>query len=156
MRTLGLILFLIAAPALAADYPRAVAGKVVAVAAGDTLTVLDADKVQHKVRLHGIDTPERKQSYGTKARQALADLVFGKQVIVDVVDRDRYKRLVGKVAVDGSDVNRKLVLDGFAWQYRQYDKSKAMADAQAEAQEAKRGLWADPDPPPPWEYRRKK
>ena len=155
IRTLSLLLFLVAAPVLAAE-PTTITGRVVSLADGDTLTVLDAGKTQHKIRLHGIDTPEKKQAYGTKAREALGALVFQKDVSVTVVDKDRYGRLVGKVKQGDTDVNRELVAKGYAWRYSQFDKKGEYTAVQAEAKAAKRGLWADPDPVPPWEFRRKK
>lgn len=124
------------------------------VADGDTLTVLDAEKRQHKVRLHGIDAPEKGQPFGAKAKEALAGIVFKKDVTVEVKDTDRYGRVVGKVKQGGVDVNLKMVKDGFAWQYRRYDKSRALLDAEEEARNAKRGLWAGADLVPPWEFRR--
>lgn len=151
-----LILILIALPVGAADEPKAVSGRVVGVTDGDTLILLDADKARHKVRLHGIDAPEKGQAFGAKAKQALSDLVFGKEVIVAVTDVDRYERLVGRVRQGDAGVNLALVRGGHAWRYPQYDKAGEFAAAQDEAKAAKRGLWADADPTPPWEFRRKK
>lgn len=154
MKRLALVLFLIAAPALAADPPpKSVAGKVVGVTDGDTIKVLDADKVEHRVRLAGVDAPERKQPFSAKAKEALSKLVFEKEVTVAVTDRDRYGRLVGKVKQGQTDVNTELVLKGWCWRYDAYDKKGEYREAQAEAKAAKRGLWADPVPVPPWEFR---
>jgi endonuclease YncB( thermonuclease family) len=140
-----------------ADKPHyTLTGKVVAIADGDTLTVLDSSNVQHKIRLHGIDAPERKQAFGTKAGEALASKVFGKNVRVVIVDIDRYKREVGKVYVDQEYVNLSMVRDGYAWRVTRYDKAAEFAAAENEARTAKQGLWADPNPIPPWEFRRQK
>jgi endonuclease YncB( thermonuclease family) len=147
-------LLLIGLFAHAQEKGKAFTGKVVGVTDGDTFTVLDADKAQHKVRLHGIDTPERGQAFGTKAKQALSDLVFDKEVTVAVTDVDRYKRLVGRVKQGDTDVNAEMVRSGFAWRYPQYDKAGEFTKAQEEAKAAKKGLWADADPTPPWEYRK--
>lgn len=118
--------------------------------------MLDANKVQQQIRLAGIDSPEKKQPFGTKAKDALATLVFGKDVTVTVVDKDRYGRWVGKVYQGEVDVNEKLVREGYAWRFPTYDKAREYADAEAEARRAKRGLWWDKDPIPPWEFRKKK
>lgn len=133
-----------------------IVGRVVGIGDGDTLTLLTADKQQVKVRLAEIDTPEKAQPYGQKARQALADLTFQKQVVLVVQDRDRYGRTVARVSVDGVDVNRKLVESGAAWVYRQYNRDPSLLQVEAEAKEAKRGLWALPEAErmPPWEWRR--
>jgi endonuclease YncB( thermonuclease family) len=153
MRTLSaVIVSCVAAAAMAAE-PQSLTGKVVAVADGDTLTVLDDDKVQHKVRLHGIDAPERKQAFGTKARERLAELTHGKSARVLPVDRDRYGRTVARIEVEGQDVNRQMIADGLAWHYTRYSKDAAMAGAERDARAARRGLWADAAPVPPWEWR---
>ena len=149
------VLFILLTSPLLADDPTTITGKVLSVADGDTLTVLEG-KTQHKIRLFGIDAPEKKQAFGTKAKDALAALTFGKTVTVTVVDTDRYGRSVGKVTQGGADVSRKMVADGFAWRYKTYDKKGEYTAAQAEAKDAKRGLWVDPEPTPPWEFRRKK
>lgn len=134
-----------------------ITGRVVGVNDGDTLTLLTADKQQIKVRLSSIDTPEKAQPYGQKSRQALADLTFQKQAVLDAQDRDRYGRTVARVYVDGVDVNRKLVESGAAWVYRQYNRDQSLLQAEAEAKVAKRGLWALPEAErmPPWEWRRR-
>ena len=128
-------------------------GKVVSVHDGDTLRVLDAAGTQHKVRLQGIDAPETKQAFGTKARNRLADLTLGKAVTVRVHGRDRYGRTLGTVEAAGQDVNRQMVADGFAWHYVEYSKDAGLARAESDARAAGRGLWADCEPMPPWEWR---
>jgi len=157
--TLPALLLLICLP----SYARAVdfiEGEVVAIADGDTLTVLDRDKRQHRVRLLGIDAPERGQDFGERSRQSLADLVFRKQVSVAVPKLDRYGRKLGKVTVGRTDVNLEQLRAGMAWYYRQYEsdvfrEDRAVYDrAERDARAAKRGLWADPRPTPPWEFRR--
>ncbi|WP_254772745.1 thermonuclease family protein [Nitrosospira multiformis] len=103
-------------------------GRVVKIADGDTVTILDESNRQHKVRLVGIDAPERKQPFGTVSRQHLADLVFGKTVVVKWQKRDRYQRILGKVLVDGQDVNLEQIKAGLAWHYKQYGKAQQLAD----------------------------
>jgi endonuclease YncB( thermonuclease family) len=127
--------------------------RVVGVQDGDTLTCLDETNQQQKIRLAGIDAPEVGQDYGTAAREALASMVFGKTV--DVVDegRDRYGRWVGHVSVDGLDVNRQMVGTGSAWHYAAYSTDQSLAAVQAQAQSQRLGLWGQPNPIPPWEYR---
>lgn len=131
-------------------------GKVVAIADGDTLTLLTSDRQQVKVRLAEIDTPERAQPYGTRARQALSDLAFGKQAKVESAEKDRYGRVVGRVHIDGVDVNRALIHQGAAWVYRQYNRDKSLLAVEADARTAKRGLWSLPEAErvAPWDWRK--
>lgn len=139
-----------------------ITGNVVGVADGDTITVLDADRVQHKIRLTGIDAPEKKQPFGNRSKQSLGDMVFNKTVTVETDKRDRYGRELGKVLVGGKDVNLEQVRVGLAWHYKAYERTQsttdrqAYADAENEAKAAKRGLWVDADPIPPWEWRHPK
>lgn len=131
-------------------------GKVVAIADGDTLTLLDSDKVQHKIRLHGIDAPEKAQAFGTKAKEALAEKVHEKTVRVVWKEKDQYGRIVGDVNLGDRNINIEMVHDGFAWWYRTYaPKSRLLEQAEADARKAKRGLWRDKNPEPPWEFRKK-
>jgi endonuclease YncB( thermonuclease family) len=136
-----------------------VTGQVVGVADGDTITVLDSDKVQHKIRLAGIDAPEKKQAFGNRSKESLSDMVFDKTVNVETEKRDRYGRQIGKVLVNGLDVNLVQVERGMAWFYRQYQREQSPTDQQSyaaaeiEARAAKLGLWRDADPMPPWEFR---
>lgn len=140
-----------------AAYTAEITGKVVGVTDGDTITVLTAAKESVKVRLYGIDAPESKQAFGTRAKEELSRLVFGKVVNVEVKQEDRYGRTVGLVVVDGVRVNVEMVRRGFAWWYRDYAKKDvALAKAEAEAKNAKRGLWADKAPVAPWEFRQTK
>ena len=131
-------------------------GKVVKIADGDTLTLLTPSNQQVKIRLAGIDTPERKQPFGKRAKQALAKLAFQKQVLVEVEAKDRYGRTIGVVFVDGLNVNAELVKQGMAWVYRKYTDDKRLYTLESEAKQAKRGLWLDENPIPPWEWRRGK
>lgn len=130
--------------------------RVVGVSDGDTFTCLTAEKRQVKVRMAEIDTPESKQPYGTRARQALSDLVFGKDVKLVVQDTDRYGRTVARAYVGATDVNAALVSQGAAWVYRQYSKDRSLIGLEDQARNAKRGLWSLPESErmPPWEWRR--
>ncbi len=150
MRFLPLLILLIILPAVSQTVYQ---GNVVKIADGDTLTIL-VDKQQLKIPLSDIDTPERKQPFGTRAKQALSDLAFGKQARVVEVTVDRYGRIVGRVYVGDTDVNRALVAQGFAWVYRKYSNDAELLRLEAEAKQKSLGLWADPNPIPPWEWRR--
>jgi len=134
-------------------------GRIVGVADGDTVTVLDATNTQWKVRLMGIDSPEKKQPFGNKSKEHLSSLVFNKQVTVDYSKQDKYGRTVGKILVDGKDANLQQIKAGLAWHYKKYQKEQSIEDrltyAQAEeqARTEKQGLWIDPDPTSPWDWR---
>ena len=130
-------------------------GKVVGVHDGDTITVLTVAKQTVKIRLFGIDAPESKQPFGNRAKQELSAIVFGRHVRVEVETKDRYGRTVGRVSAADVPVNMEMVRRGFAWWYRSYAKKDAgLATAEAEAKNARRGLWADKSPVPPWEFRK--
>lgn len=135
-------------------------GKVVGITDGDTITVLDGQQAQHKVRLMGIDCPEKTQPFGQNAKQSLSDLVFGRLVNVEWQKLDRYERVVGKVLVSGQDANLEQVRRGLAWHYKKYEREQVPLDratyaqAEIEARMGNRGLWSDPSPVPPWDWRR--
>ena len=137
-----------------------IGGRVVGIADGDTVTVLDASRSQHRIRLQGIDAPESRQAFGARSKQHLSDLVFDKEVSVEWEKRDRYGRVLGKVLVGGSDTCLAQVRAGMAWHYKYYENEQSpedrrlYAEAEREARAAGRGLWADPDPTPPWDFRR--
>jgi len=157
MKRLALVLiFVLAARACRATPRHSLVGQVVTIADGDTLTVLDPAHVQHKIRLAGIDAPEKAQAFGTQARNALAAKVFRQGVRVEVTDTDRYGREVGRGFCSGHFINAEMVLEGFAWRYPQWDKAGEFATAQADARRHRRGLWSDRNPVPPWEFRKAK
>lgn len=118
--------------------------------------ILDPSNTQHTIRLAGIDAPEEGQPFGSKSREALADKVFGPTVRVEVIDVDRYHREVGRIFLGDRFVNSEMVRDGFALRYVTYDKPGEFTAAEADAHEHRRGLWVDPSPTPPWEWRRAK
>ena len=131
-------------------------GRVVGVADGDTVTVLCNDNEQKKVRLFGIDSPEKSQDFGSKAKQLTSDLVFGKQVRVIQEDVDRYGRTVGIIYFGKLCINEEIINNGFAWVYRNYcDKPLCQEWIKKEsiAKENKIGLWSQKDPTPPWDFR---
>lgn len=135
-------------------------GKVIGIADGDTITVLDQSKTQHKIRLAGIDAPEKGMPFGQKSKEHLSGLVAGKQVTVETTKLDRYGRNVGKVLVEGLDANLAQVEAGFAWHYKAYQREQSVVDrqtyskAEEHAREARKGLWLDREPVPPWEWRK--
>ena len=130
--------------------------RVVGVSDGDTIKVLTDDKREIKIRLANIDTPERHQPYGKRAKQTLSDLIFRKRVEIRTQKIDRYGRTVALVLLDGVDVSAIMVTKGMAWVYRKYNKDSSLIDIEREARSSKRGLWADPNPIPPWEWRKRR
>ncbi len=120
-------------------------GRVVKVADGDTITILDASKTQHKIRLQGIDAPEKDQAYGDAAGRYLSGLVAGQEVRVVGTKRDKYNRILGTVFANGEEVNLAMLRAGYAWHYKRFDSTPAYAQAESEARAAKRGLWAGVD-----------
>lgn len=129
-------------------------GKVVKVADGDTITILNAKSEQIRIRLSGIDCPEKSQAYGQKAKEFTAKLCAGKQVKVIFQSKDRYGRVLGIVIVDGINVNKELLRSGYAWHYKYFDKTKEYAELEAKARRKKIGLWQENNPIAPWEFRK--
>ena len=163
-------LLIVSALLIGNAYADSLLGVVVGVSDGDTITVLDSERQQHKVRLGGIDAPEKAQPFGQRSKENLSRLVFNKEVAVDWTKRDRYGRIVGKVMVQPSDcptcpktldAGQAQLSVGMAWWYRKYAKEQPPEDRgryESEEQEARVrrvGLWQDPDPVPPWEWRRR-
>jgi len=129
-------------------------GRCVGVADGDTIRVMHAGKAE-KIRLYGIDCPERTQDFGTRARQFTSGMVFEKTVTVQPVDRDRYGRTVAWVSLEGKSVNRALLEAGLAWWYRQHAaKDRDLERLEQTARKQRIGLWSQPKPIPPWKFRR--
>ena len=152
-------------------HAETLAGRVVGVADGDTVTVLDTDNVRHKVRLSAIDAPEKAQAFGKRSKQNLSDLVFQKDVSVQWNKRDRYGRIVGKVMVQSPDcprcpknldVGQAQLSVGLAWWYRKHANEQSPQDRgrhgseELEARARRVGLWRDAKPVPPWDFRRGK
>jgi endonuclease YncB( thermonuclease family) len=136
-------------------------GKVVGVSDGDTITLLDVSKTQHRIRLAGIDAPEKNQPFGDRSKQNLSNLVFAKNVTVEWDKTDKYGRTIGKVVAEGKDASLEQVRAGLAWHYKQYQNEQSASDrgayAAAEDQARSRGvgLWRDPRSIPPWDFRHK-
>jgi len=138
--------------------PENVVGdKVVGVKDGDTFELLRDGKTTLTVRLLGVDTPEKNQAYGQRARQFASDLAFGKTVKLIEHNKDRYGRTVGTIILpDGRSLNEELVREGYAWHYKAYSKDKTLANLEADARRFKRGLWQDPNPVAPWDFRKQR
>ncbi|MCA9426456.1 MAG: thermonuclease family protein [Candidatus Omnitrophica bacterium] len=132
---------------------QALSGTVLTVADGDTMTLrVDGQKV--KVRLQGIDCPERQQAYGQEAGDFIRDQVQGKQVEVRKLGVDQYDRVLGEVFLNGENLNKELLREGLAWWYEKHARDRTdYRDLQDEAKREGRGLWSDPDAIPPWEFR---
>ena len=151
-----LILFLFSHSAIA----EILNAKVIGVYDGDTITVLDATNSQHKIRLAGIDAPGKRQAFGNASKKALSNLVFNKQVDVEWFKLDRYGRKVGKVIINGKDINLEQINLGMAWYFKKYKKELVLEDrlnylhAQENAERDRLGLWLDLNPIPPWDYRK--
>lgn len=134
-------------------------GRVVGITDGDTIKVLDSSKTEIKVRLAGIDSPEKDQAFGQRAKQNLSDLVFGEEVRIDCRKKKSYERQVCVVYLADNDINLEQVRAGMAWWSRKYAHEQSVQQrvdyeaAERNAIEEKRGLWADPSPVPPWEWR---
>jgi len=130
-------------------------GNVVGISDGDTIKVLTGKTVT-KIRLYGIDCPEKGQAFGRIAKRFVSEMVFGRQVEIKPMDQDRYGRTVAWVYVDGKNLNEVLVKVGLAWHYKKYSSDQSLADLEIKARQGRVGLWSDPDPIPPWQYRRSK
>ena len=134
-------------------------GTVVGISDGDTIKVLDSNKKLHKIRLMGIDAPEKKQNFGAASKQALSNYIYQKEVTVVYKKKDRYQHILGKVILDKQDVCLQMISDGMAWHYKDYEKEQSKTDrdlysqAELKAREEKRGLWRVNDAINPKEYR---
>lgn len=138
---------------------ESITGRVVGVSDGDTITLLGEDNTQYKVRLAGIDAPEKKQAFGNASKKSLSDLVFSKQVVANWSKKDRYGRLIAKVVFNNSDINLMQIQRGMAWFYSKYKYELIQEDrieylqAHENARSNKVGLWADSLPEAPWDFR---
>lgn len=144
MKKYFLILAIVTAPVFA--------DQVIGIADGDTLTVLH-DRKPLKIRLGNIDAPEKKQAFGERSKQSLSDMCYRKDATYIIQNIDRYGRTVAVVRCAGVEVNHAQVERGLAWVYAQYNKDGSLPTIQAEAKAARRGLWTDAKPIPPWDYR---
>jgi endonuclease YncB( thermonuclease family) len=149
-------LFIVVSQAIHAEV---LVGKVVGVSDGDTITVLDATKTEHKVRLMGIDAPEKSQDFGNQSKRALSDYIYQQEVTVEYKKSDKYKRKVGKVILDKQDVCLAMIELGMAWHYKDYEKEQSKLDrdlysqAEIKAKTENRGLWQASNPIAPSSFR---
>lgn len=151
-------LFIVVSQAIHAEV---LVGKVVGVSDGDTITVLDANKTEHKIRLMGIDAPEKSQDFGNQSKRALSDYIYQQEVTVEYKKQDRYKRKVGKVIFEGKDICLAMIEQGMAWHYKDYEKEQSKIDrdlysqAELKARNEKRGLWQTSNAIEPSIFRKK-
>lgn len=129
-------------------------GKVVGVIDGDTIDLLDANNRTHRIRFAETDSPERRQAFGQRAKHHLSQICFGKTARFTPNNQSSYDRLVGYVSCNGVDANLKMAQDGFAWVDSRYAKTPSLIQAVENAKRQKIGLWSDPNPIPPWMWRR--
>ena len=129
-------------------------GRVVKVADGDTLTIVVDGTDRRKIRLYGIDTPELDQPWGREAENALQEKAMDKNVLARVSGIDRYKRVIADIFIGKRNINHEMVVEGHAWAYRRYLKSKTLVKLEQVAKSRQEGLWAAPNPIPPWEWRK--
>lgn len=152
------LLFLLSAASCVAQVTPFTA-KAVDILEGDAFTVLDSKKKEHKIRLAGIDAPESGQAFGDKAREHLSELILDQQLMIFSTRTDRYGRLVSQVFLYGKEISLAMIRAGFAWHLKEAEKEQpekeraVFAAAETDARKAKLGLWADPDPIPPWVFR---
>ena len=155
-----LVAILVSALSLATQ-AATLTGTVVGVSDGDTIKVLDSNKIEHKIRLMGIDAPEKSQAFGSASKQALSNYIYQREVTVEYKKKDRYQRILGKVILDKQDICLAMISNGMAWHYKDYEKEQSKIDrdlysqAELNARNEKRGLWQDANPVAPSAFRRK-
>jgi len=158
----GALVAVVLAMFATATHAEPLNGRVVGIADGDTLTLLDASKTQHKIRLAGIDSPEKSQPFGQHCKKSLSDLAYDRVATVKSSKLDRYGRVIGKVLIDDRDVNLEQIRRGCGWHYKKYQNEQSLDDrlsynsAEESARASKIGLWADNNPIPPWDFRKAK
>jgi micrococcal nuclease len=130
-------------------------GRVIKIVDGDTFDLLTNEKFTLRIRMNGIDCPERKQGFYQSAKNALAAYIFNKDVTISITGRDRNKRTIATVYCKGENINLAMVKNGYAWHYKKYSSDTTYAKAEREARLAKKGLWRMDDPVAPWDFRKK-
>ena len=154
------LVFIALAALTATSNADTLTGRVVGIADGDTLTLLDATNTQHKIRLSGIDSPEKGQPFGQVCKKSLSGLAYDRVAVIESNKLDRYGRVIGKVLVNGQDVNLEQVRRGCGWHYKKYQNEQILDDrlsynaAEESARASRVGLWTDNEPMPPWEWRK--
>jgi micrococcal nuclease len=130
-------------------------GSVVKITDGDTFRLLTDDNSEIRIRMNGIDAPEKKQDYYQVSKNALGNYIFQKRVRLATTGKDRYGRVLATVFIDGQNINLAMVRDGYAWHYKKYSSDSLFANAETEAKMSNKGLWSMPNPIEPWEFRKK-
>ena len=154
--------FLVGTPLASAAFADTLHGQVIGISDGDTATVLTNEGRQVKVRIAGIDAPEKAQAFGQASKEAMSDCAFGKPVEIEWNKLDRYGRTIGKIQADGIDCGLRQIEMGLAWHYKAYEREQNPEDrrayerAEINAKDAGKGLWRDKRPVPPWEFRHAK
>lgn len=138
-----------------ADVNGEINGTVVRIVDGDTFDLLAGSNSLLRIRLNGIDCPERGQDYYRVAKDALAEYIFQREVKIIAVGKDRYGRIIANVFINGQNINLMMVRDGYAWHYKKYSSNNDLANAENNARVSKRGLWVIPNPIAPWDFRHK-
>jgi micrococcal nuclease len=130
-------------------------GKVIKIVDGDTFDLLTKEKNTLRIRMNGIDCPERRQDFYQSAKNALAGYIFNKEVTLFITGRDRNKRAIATVYYNGENVNLSMIKNGYAWHYKKYSTDTTYAKAEQEARLARKGLWRMNNPVAPWDFRKK-
>ena len=136
-------------------YDKEQTGKVIKIVDGDTFDLLTVEKSTLRIRMNGIDCPERKQAFYQSAKNALAGYIFNKEVKLVTTGRDRNKRIIATVYYDGTNINLAMIQNGYAWHYKKYSTDSVYAKAEQQARIAKKGLWRMDHPIAPWDFRKK-
>lgn len=130
-------------------------GKVIKIVDGDTFDMLTKEKGTLRIRMNGIDCPERKQDFYQSAKNALAAYIFRKEVKLSITGRDRNKRIIATVYYNGENINLAMIQSGNAWHYKKYSTDTTYAKAEQQARLARKGLWRMDHPVAPWDFRKK-
>jgi len=133
---------------------KKIQGKVIKIADGDTFTMIFDNDFDVRVRLNGIDCPEKNQPFSKRAKQLLSDFIFGKMVVVKYKEKDRYGRVIGDVYIDGLHVNYEMVKYGLAWHFKRYSDDDQLDSLEKDARYKRIGIWSNKNPIPPWEWRK--
>lgn len=139
----------------AADSSAEIRGRVVRIADGDSFTILVGNNRQQRIRLYGVDSPENGQPYSKRAKQALGEMISEKDLVIREKNKDRYGRIVALVYADGININEAMLKQGWAWHFKRYDSNRNWDRLEKKARQAGIGLWADPTPVAPWQYRQR-
>lgn len=147
------IFFSILGSTLLLGQVKTIAGKLIAVSDGDTFTLLTADNVQYKIRLNGIDCPEKGQDFSKKAKNYTFQFCQGKTVVAEILSKDKYGRSIANVSVNGISLNQSLVAEGLAWHFVKYSSDATLAQLEISARRKKLNIWSLANPMAPWVYR---